>query len=223
MDRAPHTPSPPQRRADPKLSKLAVAALILALLPLCPPVNLLGAIMGLLAHRRILVAQGRLRGMGLARAAIVAGITLSLLASILLGRLLEAYRTQFEGEMVSTIEQVIEASIEDRPAEVSARWTAAGSPVPSLDEIERFGGELARRYGRARRVSIVAFTQTGILAPEVQAAVIFHFDTAELNGSVELELVMGQLQLTPSFRIRSILVADPERGDLGLPAEPAGD
>src|SRR6185503_11382760 len=75
-------PIPPPRTVQPRLSKQAVFAIVLAVLACCPMASLLGSIMGLAALGRIRRSQGRLRGKRLALAAAIAGFSLAVAASI---------------------------------------------------------------------------------------------------------------------------------------------
>ena len=56
---------------------MAVLAMIIACLP-CPPVSLLGSVLGLMAIGRIRQAEGMLRGMKLAKISIIVGILIHL-------------------------------------------------------------------------------------------------------------------------------------------------
>ena len=65
-----------------RVSSLAVVAMVLACLP-CPPVSLLGAVLGLMALSRIKQSKGAMTGIRLARISIVVGVVLSLASVVL--------------------------------------------------------------------------------------------------------------------------------------------
>ncbi|MBT4767062.1 MAG: hypothetical protein HOO04_01745, partial [Phycisphaerae bacterium] len=62
MTDAGNTPDSPAPATQPQTSAMAIIAIVLALLPLCVPLNLIGTVLGFVAKRRIVAAGGRLRG-----------------------------------------------------------------------------------------------------------------------------------------------------------------
>ena len=59
--------SVPEPSGPGRLSPLAVVAVVLAAIPMCVPVNLLGFVFGVLALRRIRLSAGMWRGVGVAQ------------------------------------------------------------------------------------------------------------------------------------------------------------
>lgn len=210
------------RGGESRLSALAVVALVLALIPMCPPVNLLAVALGMLAYRRIVMAGGRLRGQGLARAAIVSGFLLCLFSLMLLGNFAASYQQRTDDDMRISIEQVIKGAADQRVSGVMANWSASRETRPEDDAILEFGTRMTERYGEFKHLNVISFTKDSILTQRRQAAVIFHFANEQLNGYAELELVNQPFDFFPLFRVRSIVIEDPVLGDLTLPSRDNG-
>ena len=200
----------------PRMSVLAVVALVLAIIPCCPPSSLLGAALGIFAVRRIALSQGRLRGMGVARAAIISGLILSLMSSILLTRYFTHQQELIDEAMVEKIQQVVTGAMTDRSDLVITSWSSRLEP-PEAEDILIFGEELLVRYGSLKRFSVVASQRTGtFMAPRMEVAGIFIFENAERHGMAELDFIILPFQTKPAFKVRRLIVEDPKVGDLKL-------
>ncbi len=199
------------------MSILAVAGLVMAIIPCCPPANLLAVGLGLLALRRIGASSGRLRGVGLARAAIFAGSILTILSLVLLTRFANRQQQLMDQAMVNVVESTIQGSMIDRADSVRLSWVGPRESRPSEEEILAFGQTLQERYGTFKRCAIVSSLMTGsFLAPRMEAAVIFHFADGQRHGSIEVDFLVRSFQIDPAFSMRAVLIEDPQAGDIEL-------
>ena len=212
------TPPPAQEgHRPPRMSALAVVGLVLAIIPLCPPANLLAVGLGFLALRRIVASSGRLRGVRLARAAIFAGPILTILSLILLSQFANRQQQLMDLAMVNVTESTIQGAVADRPDLVRSSWVGPRETRPSEEDILAFGRTLRERYGIFERSAIVSSVMTGsFLAPRMEAAVIFHFSDGQLHGSVELDFLIQQFRIDPTFSMRALRIEDPQAGDIEL-------
>src|SRR5262245_14826472 len=94
----------------PKTSRLAVAALVLAVLPFRSSSSLLGAVLGLMAVRKLQFSGGSLVGRKLAIAAALVGFVMTALLSLVMS-VGSNYLTAFNRKiMVDQIEEVVRAA-----------------------------------------------------------------------------------------------------------------
>ena len=221
LDSTPTHPSGPPRNPrnlrKPRISALAITGLVLAVIPLCPPANLLAVVLGMLALRRIRISSGRLRGAGLARAAIFAGSVLTILSLILLTRFATRQQELIDQAMVDVVKSTIQGAMGDRADSVRLSWVGPREKRPGEEEILAFGRTLEERYGTFERCDIVSSVMTGsFLAPRMEAAGIFYFSGGQLHGSVEVDFLIQPFQTDPTFRMRALRIEDPQAGDIEL-------
>ncbi len=199
------------------MSALAVAGLVLAVIPLCPPANLLAVVLGMLALRRITASSGRLRGAGLARAAIFAGSVLTILSLILITRFANRQQQLIDLAMVNVVENTLRGAMGDRADSVRLSWVGPRDKSPGEEEILAFGRTLEERYGSFDRCDIVSSVMTGtFLAPRMEAAGIFYFSGGQLHGSVEVDFLIQPFRTDPTFSMRAMRIEDPQAGDIEL-------
>ncbi|MDY7108218.1 MAG: DUF4190 domain-containing protein [Planctomycetota bacterium] len=225
--------SPDRPREDGRdkgpVSKLAVAGLIIAVIPLCPFTSLLGALLGIFALRRIRLAEGRLTGRGLALAAVVVGVSLAFVWSALLDYVAERQREAQEAMMIDTVGQLMRPPAGADPARTLQLWSGTDPRRPSIEEIEQFRADAIDRYGVFDRFMAISVSPDGsILRPIVEMGGVFHFADASPFGSASFEAQVPPGKLVPVFRLRSLMIEDRGRGDLTLgveeeaPTPPAG-
>ena len=199
------------------MSALAVTGLVLAVIPLCPPANLLAVVLGMLALRRIMASSGRLRGAGLARAAIFAGAALTILSLILITRFANRQQQLIDLAMVDVAESTIRGAMDGRADSVRSSWVGPRETRPSEAEILAFGRTLQERYGSFERCMVVSSVMTGsFLAPRMEAAGIFYFSQGQRHGSVEVDFLIHRFQTDPTFSMRALRIEDPQAGDIEL-------
>ena len=175
----------------PPISTMAVIAVILAFIPLCPPVNALGAVLGLISLRRIRESAGRLGGRRVALVATIAGIVLSILWIVLSQWFATLNEKQLQKDMGLAIDSFLHAAEEGKPGEAMTRWSVQDAKV-SEDEITAFGAALEKRLGAFESVDIVLFEQaTGGSLIDLNAncsTIIYRFKDGERNGSARFAL-----------------------------------
>ena len=122
-----------------RISGLAIAAFVLALLPGTWPV---GTVLGIIALRRIRANPSRLSGQGLARPAIPVGVVLTVLAILLLPGLLNPAPKARSASCLSNTKQLAFAFLaytqeSDEHAPPARTWADAISPYVKNDVIFR--------------------------------------------------------------------------------------
>jgi hypothetical protein len=197
------------------MSRLAIAALVLAVVPLCPPANLAGAFAGALAGRRIRMAPQRLRGRGMARAAVLAGWLSCFAWSCTWWWVAEAARGRLQGSMELAVRETIAHGV-DRPESVRTRhWASAVAPPAGA--LRDLSAAAAERYGALERVTVTSMSDAGTMTqPTFMAAFTLHFaQRTQRLGSARFEAAPGTIQM----RLTRLVVSDPELGDLVLGEE----
>jgi hypothetical protein len=205
------------------MSRLAVVALVLAVLP-CPPVMLIGGTLGLIALRRIQASHGALGGRRIALAAALTGAALTLISTALYTWFVSAVTNDFQAIMTRHTEEAVRHAAAGQSQLVVQRWSkdAAASIEPA--EIEAFGGEAAQRYGALERFDVTSMyprKSRTWLGGGFDIAGIFRFENAERTGAASFEYQPGFGSPTPLFRILSLRIDDAEQGDLQLPTPDA--
>ena len=200
----------------PRMSRLAVVAIVLAAVPCCPVVSLAGSALGITALRRIRAATGALGGLRLEQLAIAIGLMVGALSMIGLTRLGQwVDRTNHE-EMTRAVETAVRGAMDGNVQEVQKVW-ASGPGLPA-DAIQSFGESALQRYGRLRWFSASFSSASGsMFQQEYEVAGVFVFDRRELTGSAAFEVRTDTGQIWPQFRLKSIEITDKENGDLRLP------
>jgi hypothetical protein len=229
MPHEPPEPDPTPMPA-PRMSRLAIVAMVLAVVPCCPLTGLLGSLLGLHALRRIRLAGGALGGRRLALAAVIVGAATAVVWAGLgehVARLQEEAQTEALVAQIESAVRPIDPDDADAAARAEAAWSTTGDGRPSDEERAAFRAAVAERYGRLERVSIVSLTQTASLAaPTAECAFSLHFrDRGMILGAARFEGEVRFPLLVPIFRLTGLSIEDPEAGDLviGLDLAPAGD
>lgn len=125
----------------PPHSRLAYAALALALVPCCPAVALGGSMLGVLAHARIRRSGGRLRGERMAVAAMLLGSVLALVQMLILERYIEEQAGAQRSAAVAAVRASLEDDAGDWPAAALEVWAEsaamdAAALRQGVDELE---------------------------------------------------------------------------------------
>jgi hypothetical protein len=210
----------PAKVRPPKLSALAVVALVVAAVPCCPLVNLLGAMLGIAAMGRIQFWRGSLGGRRVAATAIGIGLGLAVLLSA--AWMTFSYREQqrLESQMVSSIEGFIRAA-EDGRSDTAQQFLRPGiDKGESGDVLAGFGEQMKQRFGSLERVSIASQSNSGsLLAPTIETACVFVFESTQRTGSAAFQLAITGKSIWPELRLTRLVVDDGESGSLAFPAE----
>ena len=207
-----------------KTSAMAVIALVLALLPMCVPLNLVGSFLGVIALRRVNAAGGLLRGRMAAHVAIWGGLILTVSgwwAWTALGQWGERAIQQTAAETTTAF---LRDAAEGRPQDALGHWSPS-APRPSEAEVEAFG-QVVAAIGEVKSVGIVSMQPLpggSMLQPTWSAWLVITIDTAQYDGSARFDLLPGVGSLSPRAVLRQVLIDGPE-GDVSLPVaavEPA--
>jgi hypothetical protein len=214
--RRPHSSGPPS--PSPR-SPLAIAALVLALVPCCPPVSLLGAILGLVALRRIQLANGPPANRRLAIAAVLIGIGVSLFSGFLMNTAARSIDHRTTQMMVEHVEQAIREAAEGREHDALQRWSSAAQEQITAEDLREFGTATQSRHGRLQRFSITSQSRSGtLLQQRFDVAGLFIFERRKRTGAASFEVRPSRRGLLPEIRMESLLIEDREHGNLRLPA-----
>lgn len=204
----------------PRLSSLAVVAMVVACLP-CPPVSLLGAVLGLMALGRIRQADGKLRGMKLARTAIIVGILVSLASVLLLSYLRDHLERGQERAISKSVHVFLTQAANGNASGALSHWDLKGTPI-SVEDVEAFGASVESRLGPLKSLQVgkvVPANDLSLLQPRVDAWVILEFQAGTRNGSGRFVLIPEMGTLTFDTKLRGFRIEDPA-GVLAIPSEP---
>lgn len=180
-------------------SALALAALILALIPCCPPVGLIGAFLGIVALRRIRRSGNALRGERIALAAILIGCAGSILSS----GLMHAF-AQRQAELQAEEASRIIGGLLDPEAPLTAiRWTSG--VAPHAGDIQAARRRVHERFGAFRRFRTVSSDATGSwLRPTLTIAGTLEFDRGSALAHAAFDITVTLPLMAPSLHLRLI-------------------
>lgn len=184
---------------------------MLAVTPLCPPLNLAGALLGLVAARRIRAAPHALGGARIARAAIITGWVASILWSGGWLWAMSMVQDQLRDSMVETARATIADGVA-RPRMVRTTHWADAAGAPDAAELQAFATQVSQRYGGLDRVSVTTFASDGgVPRPVYTAALVLHFSGREQRiASAEYVVAPREVRVL----LRRLSIADPDLGPL---------
>ena len=190
-------------------SPLAVIALVLALLPMCVPLTLLGMVLGMLAVRRIDAGGGQVRGRAAARGAIWVGLVMSVV-----GWWLWTQAVQWTDErMTSAMSESTATFLQDiqRGEHAAAmRWWSTDVPPPSQEEVAAFVTGLDR-LGVVQQVGIASkqpVKGADMWSTRFSAWLKIVIDGTAYDGSARFDVVPIQTHFKTT--IRQLKVTTPE-------------
>jgi hypothetical protein len=219
MSESTQQPPPGSARLLPKTSALAVTALILAVIPCCPLVNLAGVTIGITALKRIERSGGALGGKRIAKSAIAVGLALSVLLAAAWMMFTVQYQRHVDEEMQSISQGFVLAAIDGHARRARQFWTPERQQQVSEQAIEEFGKQVAARFGRLSGINFSVTSGSGSLfEPHIDAACVFTFESSKRTGSVSFRLVPSGNSVWPIVKLRQFRINDAERGDLILGA-----
>ena len=202
-----------------RTSALAVTALILAVIPCCPLVNLAGVTIGIVALKRIERSGGALGGQRLAKSAIAVGLALSVLLAGAWMMFTVQYQRHVDEQMQSISQGFVHEAIDGRASHARRYWTPERLQQVNEQAIEEFGEQVAARFGRLSGISFSVTSGSGSLfEPHIDAACVFTFESSKRTGSVSFRLVPSGSSVWPIVKLRQFRINDAERGDLILGA-----
>jgi hypothetical protein len=190
----------------------AIASLMCSLIA-CPPLCLIGPLLGAVGLRQIR-RRPHLRGRGLARAGIAVGLAWAIVW-LVAGRW---WHDHVRTPMIEGPRAALDAGLGGDTAAFRAAFTGAGATATDA-EARAFLDELTRRYG------VLVDVRPDPTAPPVgpkdvnrQHPVVpyaFRFDREMVQAEATFVIWVGDLR--PRCKWGVITVRDPERGDLSYP------
>lgn len=207
-----------------RVPKLAVVGLVLAFIPCCPMTALGGALLGLIALRRLPDPVANRRGRRVAITAVISGVALSCLWLFVLERARITQDEANERAMVASVGELFAADTD--PVAAATAWSERIETRPRAEDVAAFLAECEIRYGALDRFSPLTRHHDGpMFGPFVELSGVFHFEKGRPLGvvsldvmTIDVELDALAVQLTPVFRFRSVTINDATLGDLHLPA-----
>ena len=209
-------PTDPLLAEPPRVSKLAVAALVCSFIFCCPVTSLLGLLLGAGGTVSVATSYGARRGMWMALLAMVVSIA-SLGGQGLLGNTFYEVFRLFVG-----LPQDFLASVENGDFTAARQFLTSPLDQNVTDEqLETFRQSLADRYGSCTGWQPLSNSGSG---QTVDLSVKLMFTNGTRDASVTIEVVQGStgtsrgswpFYITPY--ISEILIEDPDLGDLVFP------
>lgn len=185
-----HDPtSDPQRSSTPPgtISALAVVAMVLSCIP-C--ISAMGAVIGMIAWRRIRESGGRLSGRRLCLTAVFVGLAMTFLTFWGAQRFAQWQQREQERDMALVLDQFMHAAVGREAKLAIAQWSPT---LTSLDpaDVETFAEDLQGRFGTFESVRIGSsqpVSGPSLLELRVECWIIARFDSGEHNGSARFAL-----------------------------------
>jgi hypothetical protein len=202
-------------------SKLAIAALVCAIIVVCPPIPLIGALLGLIALFTVGERAGT-KGKGLAFVAVVIGLIATAAAGIVIYFVVDM-GMKFVEQAQARPNEVLTAGFS---GDIDGFLAGVDNPQADADSAMAFLTTLETRYGEfieCRWDMQNNQSQTRPGQPRVTMPYFLEFDQKTLNADIELvfdETATSPMAVMENMKLGSIMVYDPENGDLRFP--PAG-
>ncbi len=180
-------PPPPVRR----WSAGAIIAFVLAVIPLCPPINFLGAALGMIAMRRI-DAGLPLRGRGLARSAAWLGLGVGLVSWWALGAastwMTDKVNAQVHGQTVAFFDALRDGDL------AAAQGFFVEADRPDAHDLQALRTALEHAGGLSR-VQVHQSKQGDAFGNEMTAWLVLEVGDKQLNGGVRVRIDMAGMQV----------------------------
>lgn len=208
------------RPSGPRLSSLAVVAMVVACLP-CPPVSLLGAVLGLMAMGRIRQAEGRLRGRTLAKTAIVVGILVGICSLFLLTSLRDYLERGQQTAISESVHVFLTQSVNDNASGALAHWDLSNTPV-RVEDVEAFGAMVNERLGPLKSLqvgNVLPSQNVSLFQPQIDAWLILEFESGTRNASGQFILIPVLETMTFQTKLKALRIEDPG-GLMSIPTQP---
>ena len=206
----------------PRVAPLAIVALLVALIPLCPPLNVLGVLLGMMAMRQIARARaagGHLRGRGTAIAAIMLGLIVGAGSWWAWGDTARWMDREIRAEVMHVSDVFFNEIVKQDAASstsLKALWAVDGAP--DAEAIATFGAAL-QNAGPVIGVQVEPPTPVQGLSSDMQAWVLLKIPSTgdQLLGGVVMSVeFIGAGLPTLIVRLKSVGVHLPG-GDITLP------
>lgn len=202
-------------------SKLAIAALVCAILVVCPPIPLIGALLGLIALFTVGERSGT-KGKGLALVAVVIGLIATAAAAFIVYFMVDM-GMKFVEKAQQRPNEVLTAGFS---GDIDGFLAGFNNPQANAEDATLFLTTLESRYGEfidCRWDMQNSQSQSSPGQPRVTMPYFLEFDQKTLNANIELVFDESGGSVTAvmeNMQLGYIMVNDPENGDLRFP--PAG-
>jgi len=215
VDQLGDNPPPFPRRP---ISTLAVISLVLALIPMCVPLNLLGCLVGLIARRRIVNAGGALGGAGAATAAVWGGVIMFTLGLWGCNALSDWAQTQVRDSGAHVATDFMRA-VQDGDHDAARRWWSASADPLSDEALDAFADAIAG-VGEIQQVGVRSLqpVPAGLLTPQWSASLTFVGGDVTHRGAARFEMQVGATTVDDVVRLRRVVFTGPD-GDIVIPIE----
>jgi hypothetical protein len=199
------------------ISSLAIIGLVVALIPMCLPLNLIGCLLGLLALLRISSSGGAMGGAGAAKVAMWGGAIMFALGYWGVTSLADWGQGQVREQGAHAATEFVRA-VQDHEYEAARRWWSRSAEPVSDDALQAFA-EALERVGRIEQVGIrsVQPVPAGMFQAAWSASMAFVGDDETHRGAGRFDVSAGAASLDDLVRIRRMVISGPD-GDITLPA-----
>ena len=171
---------------SPRVSQLAWAAFICALIVCIPLLGVVAIVLGSFALGRIRNSNGALGGRRIALVAMALGAATTVGWFLLLNQIQSLYQEEMNSRMVSVIEDVLHGSEAGEFERVRNQFTTDGQSFKD-DEIAAFGTSIRERWGRLLSVAIIRSNPQGDpLLPRMAVTFELEFERANPTGAATL-------------------------------------
>jgi hypothetical protein len=198
---------------------MAIIAVVLAFLPMCVPLNLVGCVLGALAKRRIAASGGALGGRGAATAAIWGGIIMTAAGWWAFVSLTDWAEGMVQRQASSAAAAFVH-DVQQGDYEAAAGWWSPSVETPNTAAMAHFAEAIAA-FGEVDGVGVRVMQPLpgDTLTPVWSAGLVFNFGSGPVSGSARYDVLMGVSTVEEMVLLRRIVIEGPE-GDVVLPESP---
>ena len=168
-----------------RLSVGAIIGLVTALIPLCPPVNFVGVVVGLSAMRAIRRSQGRLRGHGLAKAAVICGLLMGSVSWYLWSEAADWLNDEIQTTSTATVNTFFNATMADDQLTLANQWDLVW--LPDMDKVAELRSAL-EHAGGFKTAHLRNLEPVSGVDRVMEAWLVVHTADAVYNGGVRLQV-----------------------------------
>jgi len=206
------TPESPQQQ--PTTSIAAIVALVVALIPLCPPLNFFGAALGVLTMRRIDRSNGMLRGRGLAKSAAIIGLLTGGLSWWGWSTVATWMNDQILAESTTAVNGFFDA-VQAEDADRALQWWAIGPDRPTTAQIHALG-EALESAGGLQKLQLSQVRPVEAFTSEVEVWLLCTIGEQRLSSGARLQVELTGMGM-PQVQVRlKRLRVDLPSGELRL-------
>jgi hypothetical protein len=205
----------------PRISRLAVVGVVLAFIPMCIPLNLLGSLMGLIAKRRVGVSAGSLGGGRAATLAIWGGVLMTLAGWWAWGAAGDWADRAMKQSVSATVTSFLTDVSDGNTAAALRYWSTDATP-PTEQAISRFA-ESFQAMGEVQGVGVKSMQPMegdNPLQPRWSAWIVVTAGEATWDGAAVVDIVAGSAAFELRGTLTRIAVTGPS-GEISLGGDEA--